>query len=308
MFLRLALAFVLCAISLCAHAGDAPSRYFVSGDGKIRLVGARSKATFSGAYRLPDGSYDAAALHKIGRVYGAPGTMPATTISVRFIEFLDFLQDRLVPNEVITVVSGYRSPRYNTSLRESGKLAAKASMHQYAMAADVRLGSASSEAVWNFVKALGVGGAGFYHGGLVHVDVGPPRSWDETTSGVFTDISDNNKLIALMTDRDIYRPGESGTLQFIRMTAFPIGVAREVVLECIEKDGAAKKVASIPMQLSAGGAGACPQFASIESLAGIRWQVPEGVAPGRYRIRASFCEKAWEDMPAEAATPEFEVR
>ena len=75
--------------------------------------------------------------------------------------------------------------------------------------------------VWKYVKQLGFGGAGYYHGELVHVDVGPARSWDEKTSGVGTDISENNKLIGLTTDFDIYRADDVVTLRFIRMTAFP---------------------------------------------------------------------------------------
>ena len=46
---------------------------------------------------------------------------------------------------------------------------------------------------------------GYYHGDVVHIDVGPARFWDETTSGVGTGISDGNKLIGIITDYDVYR-------------------------------------------------------------------------------------------------------
>jgi len=29
--------------------------------------------------------------------------------------------------------------------------------------------------------------------------------------------------------------------------------------------------------------------------------------PGRYKIRASFCQRLWEEMPTQAYTPEFDV-
>lgn len=293
---------------LAAGAEGVASRYFHSGDGKIHLVSARGKAAFHGTYRNADGSMNPAAQQRIDRVFGAPGTTPATGVSPRFIEFLDYLEDTLKPGGTITIVSGYRSPTYNTKLREAGRLAAKASLHQYAMAADLKLSGVPSETIWNHIRELGFGGAGYYHGGLVHVDAGPARFWDETTSGVSTDISENNKLIALQTDRDIYFPGEAAALQFIRMTAYPIGVVPEVVLERIEKDGRTKPVGTLSISLAGDGANRCPQFTSIESLAGIRWLLPADIARGRYRIRATFCEKLWEEMPADVVTTEFEVR
>lgn len=301
---------LLLLLPAAAHAAGAPSRYFHSGDGTIRLVNARSKAAFAGIYRDASGAYKPEALRRINRAFGAPGTSPTSTVSTRFIEFLDELQDRLAPGETITILSGYRSPSSNTALRAKGRLAAKASLHQYAMAADLKLGSASSESVWNFIKEQGFGGAGFYHGGLVHVDTGPARSWDETTSGVFTDISEENRLIALQSDRDIYLPGEAGTLQFIRMTAFPIGVVPELILERVEGEGekgGAKRIATLPIAPARVTAGACPQFSTMDEMAGLPWQLPPTTPPGRYRLRARFCEPLWEEMPKEIATPEFEV-
>ena len=106
-----------------------------------------------------------------------------------------------------------------------GKLAAKASLHQYGMAADLKMEGVPARRVWEYVKALGFGGTGYYHGQTVHIDVGPARSWDEKTSGVGTGISEDNKLIGIVTDFDRYRAGETITLRFTRMTAFPIGVA-----------------------------------------------------------------------------------
>lgn len=285
--------------------GNVPSsRFFISGDGKINLAGKGS--AFSGTYRKADGSYDAAAMRKINALYGSRHGVPGAEISPRFLEFLDFLQDSLAPGKRITIHSGYRSPKYNTGLRDKGKLAAKASLHQYAMAADIRIEGVSSERVWNFIRELGYGGAGFYHGSLVHVDSGPARSWDETTSGVGTDISDDNKLIDLMTDRDIYLPGDEMHLQFTRMTAFPIGVSPAFALERVE-GGKAGKPVSLKSSLSSAGT-ECPKLSSIESMADARVLLPEDVPPGRYRVRGSFCEKEWEAMPDSVESREIEVR
>jgi hypothetical protein len=52
---------------------------------------------------------------------------------------------------------------------------------------------------------------------------------------------------------------------------------------------------------------ACPAFESIEQMDAIRWELPPTIAPGRYRIRAVFCENPYPEMPKEVLTPEFEI-
>lgn len=302
--------FMLCCGLLsgvpCGAATPA-SRYFYSGDGKINLVNPKNGATFKGSYRGSNGIYNEEALKAIHRVFGAPYGEPISAISLRLVEFLDFLQDRLRPGAQIAIVSGWRSPEYNTNLRNKGRLAAKASLHQYGMAADIKMDRVPSERVWNYVKELKFGGAGYYHGELVHVDVGPARSWDEKTSGVGTDISENNKLIGLATDFDRYRRGDVVTLRFIRMTAFPIGVMTEFALNRVGNDESPSWITDFKPAFAARTVGNCPEFADIGEMLGIRYQIPKDIPSGRYRINASFCNRLWEDMPVEISTPEFQI-
>jgi uncharacterized protein YcbK (DUF882 family) len=294
------------AWSVPAAAAEVP-RFFFSGDGQIRLTSAKSGEAFAGRYRTGPRSYAEEALQAIHRVYGAPYRPTSPLLSLRLIEFLDFLEDRLQPGALITIASGYRPPEYNQQLRRKGALAARASLHQYGMAADVAIEGVSARRLWETVKTLGFGGAGYYHGDLVHIDVGPARFWDETTSGVHTGISDDNKLIGLVTEADIHLPGEMLGLRFIRMTAFPIGVAPEFVLERGAPPEEVEVVARFQPVFTLAVDGACPRLADIDQMAGLQWRLPETLAPGRYRIRARFCERAWEAMPAEVTTPEFEV-
>lgn len=291
------------ASSRCAIAGG--SRFFYGGDGWIHLRAEKSKATFQGRYRNDAGGYDPAALRQICRVFGAPYHSRQAGISLRLIEFLDFLEDRHRQGTRITITSGYRSPTYNTTLRRQGRLAAKASLHQYGMAADLIMQGVPSKRIWLDVKALGFGGTGYYQGKTVHIDVGPARSWDQTTSGVGTGISDDNKLIGLVTDYDIYRSGDPIVLRFIRMTSFPIGVTPEFVLEPAGRRAASAAVfkPSFVIDVTTD----CPVFESIEQMDAIRWELPPKIAPGRYRIRAVFCENPYPDMPKDVLTPEFEI-
>ncbi|MDY0038907.1 MAG: DUF882 domain-containing protein [Desulforhabdus sp.] len=301
--------------TLCFMAANAPCcadimsgrRYFYSGDGNINLVNGKNGKVFDGRYRQEDGSYDGKALEEINRIFGAEYDIPLSRISLRLIEFLDYLQDYFRPGAQIMIASGWRSPEYNTGLRNKGRLAAKASLHQYGMAADIQMAGVSSEHIWNYVKELGFGGAGYYHGDLVHVDVGPARSWDETTSGVGTDISEHNKLIGLVTEFDLYRPGEQISLRFIRMTAFPIGVLPEFALDRVGMDGRSGIAGLFKPLFAIDAKGGCPHFADIGEMMGISYQLPENMPPGRYMIRASFCERPWADMPVEISTPIFEI-
>jgi uncharacterized protein YcbK (DUF882 family) len=283
------------------------SRYFYKGDGKLNLFNAKNKISFNARYRAGEGMYNENALKEIHRIFGAEYDKPPSRISLRLIEFLDFLEDRLHPGARITIVSGYRSPKYNTNLRNKGKLAATASLHQYGMAADIKMQGISSRHIWNTVKNLGFGGTGYYHGELVHIDVGPARSWDEKTSGVGTDISIHNKLIGLVTDYDIYLPGDMIELRFIRMTSFPIGVIPEFILEGVEKDGRTKHMTRFKPSFASPEGGDCPKFYDISQMLGIQWQLPADIPPGRYKIRASFCQRLWRDMPPEIATSEIAI-
>ena len=292
-----------------ASSGTIPdvSRFFYNGDGRINLLSAKNGISFNGQYRKSKGIYDEKALKTIHRLFGAEKDRSLSTISLRLIEFLDYLEDTFHPGARITIVSGYRSPQYNTDLRNKGMLAAKASLHQYGMAADIKIQGTSSKRVWNTVKKLGFGGTGYYKGELVHIDVGPARSWDEKTSGVGTDISTQNKLIGLVTDYDIYLPGEMIDLRFIRMTAFPIGVSPEFVLEKVEKNGQSKEMARFNPSFAISAKSQCPQFSDIDQMMEIRWKLPSDIFPGRYKIRTFFCKRLWEDMPVEIFTPEFDI-
>jgi uncharacterized protein YcbK (DUF882 family) len=288
-------------------AGASGARFFFMGDGEINLATEKSSHAFSGRYRRQDGSYDPAAFMVVHRVFGAPCDTGRNHLSLRLIEFLDYLQDHFRPGARITITSGYRNPSYNKALRRRGALAAKASLHQYGMAADFKMEGVASRRIWAYVKALGFGGTGYYQGDSVHVDVGPARSWDEKTSGVGSGISDDNKLIGLMTDYDIYAPGDDLRLRFIRMTAFPIGVKQTFVLLRCVAGAACRPVVSFSPAFSAPRQGPCPRFDDIDQMAAIGWALPQDLPAGRYRVQAAFCGNAWKEMPLQVETPEFQV-
>ncbi len=301
------LAILACFISGDGFAEDVDGGRFVhSGDGRIELFNAKNGLLFSGEYGL-GGRYNQTSLDRISLVFGATKEDPLADISLRLIAFLDYLQDHFNPTARIEIVSGWRSPAYNARLRKDGRLAATASLHQYGMAADIVIDKVSSERVWNFIRRLGFGGAGYYHGRTVHVDVGPARFWDETSSGVGSGLADDNKLIGLVTGYDRYRPGELVVLRFIRMTGFPIGVSPDFVLERIDYSSGPKKVDVGRPQFNIDVDGQCPLFGTISDMMNIRYRLPDSLPSGRYTLRVRFCKNEWEAMPEEVATPPFEI-
>jgi hypothetical protein len=175
------------------------------------------------------------------------------------------------------------------------------------MAADIEISGVPSKIVWEYVRDLGFGGAGYYQGRNLHVDVGPARFWDEKTSGVGSGKSDDNKLMGIVSDLDIYKPGEPLRLRFIRMTAFPISASVEFSLEQKEKTGEFKKIISFIPSWNKKFEGQCISMSKVEDTLQLKWQLPAKIKEGRYRISASFCKNPYEDMPEFVHTPEFEV-
>ncbi|MEJ2154458.1 MAG: DUF882 domain-containing protein [Desulfobacteraceae bacterium] len=282
-------------------------RFFHSGDGFIHLKSEKNSKTFNGRYRDENQHYLEQAYRSIASVFGAPYQPGERVLSLRLIELLDLLEDQMNPGATLIVTSGYRAPDYNTRLRKGGALAAKASLHQYGMAADFMMEGVSSERIWRHVRGLGFGGTGYYHGKTVHVDVGPARFWDEKSSGVGTGLSDNNKLIGLVTGFDRYAPGEEISMRFIRMTAFPINVDMNFNLIPLEGGGSRKPMVFTP-DMDGRHWGACWTFNDIRQMVSLSWRLPAGVPPGRYTVQATFCDNRWEQMPLKVVANDLEVR
>jgi uncharacterized protein YcbK (DUF882 family) len=76
------------------------------------------------------------------------------------------------------VISGYRSPRTNTMLREHGSGVSRGSLHLQGRAIDIRLADFATRALRDAAIELGRGGVGYYKSSdFVHVDTGRVRRW-----------------------------------------------------------------------------------------------------------------------------------
>ncbi|MBI4509282.1 MAG: DUF882 domain-containing protein [Deltaproteobacteria bacterium] len=78
----------------------------------------------------------------------------------------------------VDIVSGYRAPKYNLTLRKKGHEVARNSQHVEGNAVDFRVPGVTTRALHRFVRAQRLGGVGIYReSAFVHADTGPIRSW-----------------------------------------------------------------------------------------------------------------------------------
>lgn len=217
---------VLCVL-LAGPAAAGASRFYFSGDGRLTL----HHAHFAGEvlevrYRNPDGSYDAAALERIAHFFRSRTDGAQGAVSLRLIELLDYVEDRYRPTR-LTLISGYRSPELNQSLRQQGRRVAPASLHTEGMAADVKPAGLKLRRLWNALRAEQLGGVGLYAGdGFLHLDTGKPRFWEAATSGVDQNLAKENARLFARTEYDRYASLDGATIRLHSVTALPIRIAR----------------------------------------------------------------------------------
>jgi uncharacterized protein YcbK (DUF882 family) len=76
------------------------------------------------------------------------------------------------------VISGFRSPESNETLRATRTGVAKHSLHMLAKAIDIRLPGTPTAKLRDAAIALGLGGVGYYRSlDFIHVDTGRVRTW-----------------------------------------------------------------------------------------------------------------------------------
>jgi len=79
----------------------------------------------------------------------------------------------------VDVVSGFRDPKYNLTLRKKGHQVARNSEHTLGHAVDFRLPGIGITRLHTWARTLRLGGVGFYnHSRFIHVDVGRVRYWN----------------------------------------------------------------------------------------------------------------------------------
>jgi len=149
---------------------------------RLKLKNVHTGETFEGPYRdaagpIPSAIADLAAFLR---------DFHANKVGPIDVGTLDFLADVLdaVGQTTASVLSAYRTPETNARLRATVFGVAEKSQHLLGRAIDVsldrRLGDAETAA-----RRMGRGGVGWYpRSHFIHLDTGPPRSWEKGGSGL----------------------------------------------------------------------------------------------------------------------------
>lgn len=100
-------------------------------------------------------------------------------IDPQLFDLLHRLQQELGCNDPFHVISGYRCPATNQTLKATrGGGVAKHSLHMDGKAIDIRLPGVPLAAVRDAALSLKLGGVGYYpHDQFVHIDTGRIRHW-----------------------------------------------------------------------------------------------------------------------------------
>jgi uncharacterized protein YcbK (DUF882 family) len=81
-------------------------------------------------------------------------------------------------NKPFQIISGYRSPETNASLRSHSRGVARKSLHMEGRAVDIRIEGVSAKSIRNTALSLYRGGVGYYpNSNFVHLDTGDIRTW-----------------------------------------------------------------------------------------------------------------------------------
>ncbi len=133
--------------------------------------------SFSGAYRVGN-RYLPEAFKKINHILRDFRTEDEFPIDPRVIDIAYMVHQKTGINQPYEVLSGYRSPRTNATLRRTSAGVAKNSLHLTGQAMDFRLPGYRTSRLRDIAVNLRAGGVGYYKGSnFLHIDTGKIRHW-----------------------------------------------------------------------------------------------------------------------------------
>ena len=125
-----------------------------------------------------NGRYDPTALAQIDYLLRDHRAEEVYPIDRQLLDLLHSLRDFAGSKAPFEVISGYRSPKTNTHLRNTTGGVAKRSLHMQGKAIDVRLPDIKLANLRDMAVALQNGGVGYYaKSNFLHIDIGRTRRW-----------------------------------------------------------------------------------------------------------------------------------
>ncbi len=162
---------LLLATGVRADAGD-------GGNGTISLYTYYHKERRAVTY-LEGDKVRPEGVREIERLFRTRDSESEHPVDLKLLKLLDQIEDHFGVRQ-IEIICGYRSEEFNKALKKAGHNVANESFHVKGMAADIHLDEITEEALRDYALSLKAGGVGFYANlDMVHVDVGPVRTWGE---------------------------------------------------------------------------------------------------------------------------------
>ena len=148
----------------------------------MRLVDARTGATFDGSYRDTKGPI-ARVMDELCVFLRDQHSGRMTSIDVGVVDFLADVMAATGQTSAV-VLSAFRTQETNAMLARTTFGVADNSQHLYGRALDVRFPGKLADAMLA-ARAMRRGGVGWYpHSGFIHLVTGPVRNWDLDNDGL----------------------------------------------------------------------------------------------------------------------------
>lgn len=147
-------------------------------EGKLSLYNVHTSERLSVTYRTKGNDYDPEALRSLNWLLRCHYTNKTIDMDTNVLEYLNIVDNQFGGDNEIHVVSGFRSPEYNSLLKEKGRGVANHSLHLLGKAIDFFIPRVSLKNLRTAALSLQYGGVGYYpHTGFVHIDSGNFRTW-----------------------------------------------------------------------------------------------------------------------------------
>ncbi len=144
----------------------------------LSLYNTHTGETLHQAVYWVDGHYVSETLDEINYLLRDHRANQVAQIDPSLFDMLHAIHSRMETSKPFHIISGYRSPVTNASLRKHSKGVAKHSLHMDGKAMDIRLPGRQLASLRKTAMGLKVGGVGYYpDSDFVHVDTGRVRFW-----------------------------------------------------------------------------------------------------------------------------------
>lgn len=162
------------AISLPALAKNAQA---APGERTLRLYNTHTGETVRSVF-WAEGQFIPDALQDINKVLRDHRNNKIAPIDPQLLVLLNEVSAKFGDNQLVHVISGYRSPESNAMLHAHSSGVAKRSMHMDGKAIDIRLPGKDLAQLRKAAMSMRAGGVGYYPSSqFVHMDTGRVRYW-----------------------------------------------------------------------------------------------------------------------------------